>query len=80
MRKRRALDGPMGWNDELESFFWGAFLEPNVTTPLAHDQPAITAQGIDHLLIVQARDFAQTATSKTSALGAKSPSSSIGSK
>jgi hypothetical protein len=51
-----------------------------VTAALADDQPAVAAQGIDHLLEVQAGDFAQTATSKTSALGAKSQSSSIGSR
>src|SRR4030095_11362957 len=69
MRKCRALDGTMGGNNELESFVCGPFLKTNVTASLADDQPAIAAQGINHLFIVQAGNFAPTATSKTSALG-----------
>jgi len=80
VRQCRALDRPMGWNSDLEGFGCGPFLEPNVAALLADDQPTIAAQGIDHLLEVQTRDFAQTATSKTSVLGAKSQSSSIGSR
>ena len=70
----------MGWDNELESFVCGPLLETDVTASLADDQPAVAAQGIDHLLIVQAGNFAQMATSNTSALGAKSRSSSIGSR
>jgi hypothetical protein len=41
--KRGALDRAVSWNNELQGFFVGSFLEANVTAPLTDDNPAITA-------------------------------------
>jgi hypothetical protein len=51
-----------------------------VTTPLTDDLPSVTAEGVDHLLKAQARDFAQRTSSRTSASGDNSQSFSTGSR
>ena len=41
--KGGALDGAVGWNDELQGLFRRPLLEADVTASLADDNPAVTA-------------------------------------
>ena len=78
--ERGTLDGPVSWKDDLQGLFGRSLLEANVATTLADDDPAIAVQGVKNALEIEAGDLAQTAISRTSASGAKSQSSSTGSR
>jgi len=80
MGESGSFHGTVGGNSQLESLHGCMLLESDVTALLSHDHPPITLQRTDDLVIRQTRDFAHTASSMNSALGAKSQSSSTGSR
>lgn len=43
VRKRRPFDGSMGRDDDLQGLRRKALPKSNVTAPLAHDNPTVTA-------------------------------------
>jgi hypothetical protein len=80
MRKRRALDGLVSGNNELQRFVGCMLLKADVTATLAHDDPTVPPQRPNHTLVVQAGDLGHTAISMTSASGESVASSSTGSR
>ena len=78
--QRRALNGPVSGDDQLQCLSRCMLLEPNVTTALPYDEPSIPAERPNHALVAQARDFPHSAISTTSASGERAASSSTGSR
>lgn len=80
MCEGRALNGPMGGNNDFKEFIPEVFLQPDMGTSLPHDDPAIPLQRTDNPFAGQAGHFAHKASSKTSEPDKGKMSSSTGSR
>lgn len=80
VRRRRPFDRTVRGNHELQRLLSRVLVEPDVATTLPNDDPAIAPKRPNYLFVAQARDFAHTGSSMTSAPGPKTASSSAGSR
>ncbi len=78
--KRRALNGLVRWNDKFQSLVGQRLVKSYVTASLSHDHLTISSESPNHDIVIQARNLGHTASSTTSASGAKPSSSSTGSR
>lgn len=70
----------MGWYRQLHLLCGGALLHPDVAAALPHDDPSVALKRAYHLEIAKARDLGQTTSSRISAPGSATMSSSTGSR
>ena len=80
MGKRRSLDWSVRRDSQLKQLSGGALVETDVTSLLPNSNPSIALESFNKLLVVKTGNFRHKLISSISASGAKSRSSSTGSK